>query len=121
MNRKNFNRGFNRIKAEKTQNAHAHNEFGCSSTPAPTPPVSSTDSRKAGVGAGLYNNQVDAGVGVRREEEVKMKGESQHRGKPPEPVGSETGFGRGVFHTFPRRVAPFGGPFYLIFIPGGKL
>ena len=102
-------------------NAHAHNEFGCSSTPAPTPPGSVEMIRKPGVGAGLYNNQEGVGVGVRREE-VKIKGESQnkHRGKPPEPVGSETGLGAGFSTPFPEGLIPSGSFIFLTSFPGGK-
>jgi hypothetical protein len=117
-----FNRKVNRIYFKIGENARAHNEFGCSSTPAPTPPVSSTDSRKAGVGAGLYNNQVGAGV---RMEEVKIKGESQnqsqkqnqHHGKPPDSSLS----GRAGFSTpFPEGLIPSGSLIFLTSISGGN-
>jgi hypothetical protein len=74
-------------------NARAHKDFGCSATPAPTPTVSVTDDCKAVVGAGLYNNQVGAGV---RSEEVKIKDERKHRGKPPEGAGFSTPFPEGM-------------------------
>lgn len=96
------------LKAEMNENARETEEFGCSSTPAPTPPVSSTDSRNTVVGAGLYNNQVGAGVGVKIEEvkeEAKTYGERKHRGKPP--LVSLTG--RAGFSTpFPEGLTPSG-------------
>ena len=99
-----FKHPLNRIKAEKTGNARVYKEFGCSSTPAPTPPGTDRSTRKAGVGAGILNNQVGAGAGVKMEE-VKSKGERQHRGKPP--VMSLTG--RAGFSTpFPEGMTPSG-------------
>ena len=56
MNQKNFKQGFNRNKEERARNAHAGLEFGCPSTPAPTPPGSLNESRKSGVGAGLLDS-----------------------------------------------------------------
>src|SRR5579885_1608291 len=95
-------RTFNRIKAEKARNARAYKEFGCPATPAPTPPGTDRSTRKAGVGAGISNNQVGAGVGG---EDLKIKGERQHRGNPP--VMSLTG--RAGFSTpFPEGRTPNG-------------
>ena len=78
---------------ENQGNARAYKEFGCPATPAPTPTVSVTDDCNTGVGAGLLNNQVGAGV---RSKEVKIKDELQHRGKPPEGAGFSTPFPEGV-------------------------
>ena len=121
MNRETFfKRGFNRIKGKRFGNAHAYKEFGCSATPAPTPPGSERVTRKAGVGAGLYNNQVGAGVKM---EEVKIKGESQnqsqrqhqHRGKPP----LVSLAGRAGFSTpFPRWVDPEGSFIFSVYSGG---
>ena len=99
------------LKAEMNESARETGEFGCSSTPAPTPPVSSTDSRNTRVGAGLLNNQVGAGAGVKEEEikeEAKSKGENKHRGKPPLVSLTE----RAGFSTpFPEGRTPKGHPF----------
>lgn len=81
MRSENLRQDLKQLKDEMDGNARAYKEFGCSSTPAPTPPGSVEMTRKAGVGAGLYNNQTVVGTGVRKEEE--KKDELQHRGKPP--------------------------------------
>ena len=94
---------------QKGGNAHAYKEFGSSSTPAPTPPGTDRSTRKAGVGAGILNNQVGAGAGVKKLE-VKYKGERQHRGKPP--VLSL--MGQAGFSTpFPEGFGPFGGQVFI--------
>ena len=107
-----FNGEVNRNYFKNMENARAHNEFGCSSTPAPTPPGSVEMTRKAGVGAGLSNNQVGAGAGVRREE-VKIKGVSQHRGKPPKICA-------GFSTPFPEGMTPSGSFIFLTSISGGN-
>ena len=105
---KNLSRGLNQTQPEIGGNARAYKEFGCPATPAPTPPGSVMMTRKAGVGAGISNNQVGAGAGVKIEE-VKTKGERQHRGKPP--VVSLTG--RAGFSTpFPEGMTPSGSFIY---------
>src|SRR5579872_1635310 len=107
MNLENFNRSFNLIKAKIHGNARAYKEFGCPATPALTPPVSLCDDWKAGVRAGLLNNQT-VGAGVRMEEvKIKTKGvnKHQHRGKPPLVSLS----GRAGFSTpFPEGSTPLG-------------
>ena len=116
MNRENLMQGLKLLKAKIHGNARENMELGCSATPAPTPTVSVSDDCNTGVGAGLYNNQVGAGAGVKIEE-VKMKDELQHRGKPP--VVSLTG--RAGFSTpFPEGV-PFGDDYFLNSIKGGRL
>ena len=81
MNRENLKQDLKQLKAKRPRNAREDMEFGCSATPAPTPPV--TDSNwNSGVGAGISNNQVGAGAGVGGED-LKIKDVRQHRGKPP--------------------------------------
>ncbi len=121
---KNLSQRLNQTQPQIKGNARAYKEFGCSSTPAPTPPGTDRYTRKAGVGAGLYNNQI-VGAGVRMEEvkikdEVKVKGESQnqsqkqsqkkHRGKPP--VVSVTGLA-GFSTPFPEGLSPLGPVYFL--------
>ena len=93
MNQKNLKQDLKQLKGKIHGNARAYKEFGCPATPAPTPTVSVTDDCNTGVGAGLYNNQVGAGV---RSEEVKIKDERKHRGKPPEVAGFSTPFPEGM-------------------------
>ena len=95
-------------------NARFYMEFGCSSTPAPTPPVSVSDDWNSVVGAGLSNNQVGAGAGVKIlevKEEAKAYGERQHREKPP--CMSLTG-PAGFFTLFPEGTTPKGRPFGVV-------
>ena len=70
---KNLSQRLSQTQPQNARNAHANMEFGCSATPAPTPPGTDRSTRKAGVGAGILNNQVGAGAGVKMEE-VKSKG-----------------------------------------------
>jgi len=116
MTPKTFNRGFNQPKGETRKFAHVWWSFGTPSTPAPSPSVSLRDYSSAGEGAGLLECETKCNVGER---EVKKKDEQQHRGKPPEPVGTETGWGRGVFHTFPCRWVPFYGALFSVPCPFG--
>ena len=97
------------LLVKNARNTRAYKEFGCSATPAPTPPGTDRSTRKAGVGAGISNNQVGAGAGVGGED-LKIKGVRQHRGKPP--VMSLTG--RAGFSTpFPEGMSP-SGPFIFL-------
>jgi hypothetical protein len=113
----NFNQDHKQVIAKNEGNARAHNEFGCSSTPAPTP-TGSDKTINTGVGAGLYNNQVGAGV---RMEEVKIKGvsqkQNQHRGKPPDSsLPGQAGFST----PFPGGMIPSGSFIFLTSISGGN-
>ena len=112
------NENHKQVIAKRGENARAHMMVGCSSTPAPTPTGSDRSTSNKGVGAGLYNNQVGAGV---RMEEVKIKGESQkqnqHHGKPPDSSLS----GRAGFSTpFPEGMIPSGSFIFLTSISGGN-
>ena len=98
MNQKNLKQDLKQHKGKIYGNARAYKDFGCSATPAPTPTVSVTDDCNTGVGAGLLNNQVGAGV---RSEEVKIKDERKHRGKPPEGAGFSTPFPEGLSPSGP--------------------
>ncbi|HET9869997.1 MAG TPA: hypothetical protein VFR02_05825, partial [bacterium] len=80
MRARDLRQDLKQLKAEIGGNTRTHKEFGCSSTPAPTPPGSVEMTRKAGVGAGILNNQVAAGAGL---EGVRVKTKDEHRGKPP--------------------------------------
>jgi len=93
---KNLSRDLSQTQPKNRGNARAVMEFGCSATPAPTPPVSLCEYWNTGVGAGIYNNQTVVGAGVGSEEEVKIKGERKHRGKPPEVAGFSTPFPEGM-------------------------
>jgi hypothetical protein len=93
---KNLSRDLSQTQPKIKGNARAGMEFGCSATPAPTPPGTDRSTRKAGVGAGISNNQKVVGAGVGSEEEVKIKGERKHRGKPPEVAGFSTPFPEGM-------------------------
>jgi len=116
MNRNNLTRFLKQLLAKNTRNTRTHKEFGCSSTPAPTPPGSIKMTWNTGVGAGLLNNLVAAGAGL-KELGVKTKDEQQHRGKPP--VVSLTG--RVGFSTpFPEGV-PFGDLYLSTSIEGGRI
>ena len=110
MNKKNLKQDLKQLKGKIHGNARAYKEFGCPATPAPTPTVSVTDDCNTGVGAGLLNNQVGAGV---RSKEVKIKDERQHRGKPPECAGFST--------PFPEGLSPSGPLFLITLNQGGKL
>ena len=109
---KNLSRDLSQTQLKNKGNARAGMEFGCSATPAPTPPVSLCEYWNTGVGAGLYNNQTVVGAGVGSEEEVKIKGERKHRGKPPEVAGFST--------PFPEGMSPSGPLFLITFKRGGK-
>ncbi len=56
------------LKAKIEGNARVYKEFGCSSTPAPTPTVSVSDDCNSVVGAGISNNQISRGAGVKTKE-----------------------------------------------------
>ncbi len=115
MNPKNLKQDLKQLKAKIHGNARAYKEFGCPATPAPTPTVSVSDDCNTGVGAGLLNSQtVGAGVGV---EEVKMKDELQHRGKPP--LVSLTGQA-GFSTPFPEGLTPSGSFIFKPYISGGR-
>jgi hypothetical protein len=115
LNSKNLSRRLNQTQPKNEGNARACNDFGCSATPAPTPPGTDRYTRKAGVGAGLYNNQT-VGAGVRMEEvevmmkrrlRIKVESQKQHRGKPP----YVSLMGQAGFSTpFPEGLSP-SGPF----------
>ena len=118
MNRgpKNFQQRVKQVYMKRGENAREGMEFGCSATPAPTPPVSLCEYWNTVVGAGLYNNQVvGAGVGV---EEVKIKDVRQHLGKPP--FVSLTGRA-GFSKPFPEGVSPSGPFIFKNLISGGCL
>jgi hypothetical protein len=123
MNPETFNQDLNRIKAGKTGNARERVGFGCPATPAPTPPVSLCEYRKAVVGAGLLYSRIQVGAGVKKKISIKNKVESQkqsqsqkkHREKPP--VVSLKGLA-GFFTLFPEGV-PFGVFYVLTSIQGG--
>jgi|GEM_PF-5721462 len=102
---KNLSRDLSQTQPKNGGNARAGMEFGCSATPAPTPPVSLCEYWNTGVGAGIYNNQTVVGAGVGSEEEVKIKDERKHRGKPPELSLSGQA---GVSTPFPEGMSPSG-------------
>ncbi len=114
MNRttKNLTRRLTQTQPKIKRNAHERGEFCCSATPAPTPPVSLCEYWNTGVGAGIYNNKISMGVGVRIEEveEEKTKGERKHRGKPPElSLSGQAGFST----PFPEGMSPLGSFIFL--------
>jgi len=124
MNRENLKQDLKQLKAEISRNARECMEFGCSATPAPTPPGTDRSTRKAVVGAGLLYSRIQVGAGVKMKIRIKNKVESQkqsqnkHREKPP--VVSLKGLA-GFFTLFPEGCPPFGGPFfYLTFSQGGR-
>ncbi len=111
---KNLTQRLNQSQSEKCGNAREMLSFGCSATPAPTPPVSRSDSRKSGVGAGFLDSRIIVGVGVKYEEEVKTKGERQHRGKPPDLSLGQV-LDAGFSTPFPEGRTPFVGPVFFRF------
>ena len=116
MNRatKNLTQRLTQTQPKIKRNAHERGEFCCSATPAPTPPVSLCEYWNTGVGAGIYNNQTVVGAGV-GSEEVKIKGERKHRGKPPElSLSGQAGFST----PFPEGMSP-SGPLFLITLNRG--
>jgi hypothetical protein len=107
----NLSQGLSQTQPKIEGNARVYKEFGCSSTPAPTPPVSVSDDWNSVVGAGISNNQVNAGAGVsvlEVKEETKAYSEQQHREKPP--CMSLTG-PAGFFTLFPEGMTPSGSLF----------
>ena len=111
---KNVERRLKQSQVKGVRNAHKLWTFGCPATPALTPPVSLCDDWKSVVRAGFFDSRIQVSVSMKNEEE-KIKGERQHRGKPP--VGSLTGLagfstpfpegltlsGSGIFQFLSRR------------------
>jgi hypothetical protein len=105
---KNLSQQLSQTQPIIVENSRSFVRFGCSSTPAPTPPVSIIDYWNSGVGAGISNNQIGAGGGV-KEKGVKSEVVRQQREKPPSM--SLTGLA-GFFTLFPEGMTPSGSLFF---------
>jgi len=112
----NGKRSGKQLTVKITGNARERVGFGCPATPAPTPPVSLCEYRKAVVGAGLLYSRIQVGAGVKMKIRIKNKVESQkqsqnkHREKPP--VVSLKGLA-GFFTLFPEGCPPLGVHFFI--------
>ena len=114
----NGKRSGKQLTVKITGNARERVGFGCPATPAPTPPVSLCEYRKAVVGAGLLYSRIQVGAGVKMKISIKNKVESQkqsqsqnkHREKPP--VVSLKGLA-GFFTLFPEGCPPLGVHFFI--------